>query len=69
MEGEWLVFRNEKIFKGEKEVKYVFNKSYKKTDGLVILFSGFQPINKPAAYNYGRTIEEFDCNKLFILRN
>lgn len=61
------MFSNEKVFKGERDVKYVFNKSYDKTEGLIILFSGFQPKNKPPAYNYGKTIEEFDCNKLFIL--
>lgn len=61
------MYKDEKIFKSEKDVKYVFKKSYKKTDGLIILFSGFQPVNKPPSYNYGRTIEEFDCNKLFIL--
>src|SRR5699024_9987552 len=27
----------------------------------------FSSINKPPSYNYGRTIEEFHCNKLFIL--
>lgn len=61
------MYKNEKIFQGEKNVKYVLKKSYKKIDGLVVIFSAFQPKGSPPTYNYGNTIEEFDCNKLFIL--
>ena len=61
------MYRNQKVFEGEINVKYVFNKSYKPTNGLIIVFSAFQPLGNPPGYNYGRVIEEFDCNKLFIL--
>ncbi|WP_062108573.1 hypothetical protein [Bacillus niameyensis] len=61
------VFKNEEVFNGEVDVKYLFQKSYTKTDGLVIVFSAFQAEGKPANYNYVRTLEEFDCNKLYIL--
>lgn len=61
------MYRNEQIYHGEKKVKYVFNKAHKKTDRLIILFSGFHPEGEPPRYNYGGTIKEFHCNKLFIL--
>ncbi|MGN7946720.1 Two component regulator three Y domain-containing protein [Bacillus sp. 22446] len=61
------MFKDEKTFDSEKSVKYVFRKSFKETDALVIVFSAFQKIGSPPSYNYVRTIEEFDCNKLFIL--
>ena len=62
-----MLLKDEKIFKGEKEVKYLFQKSYRKTDDLVIVFSAFPPIGKKPGYNYVRTLDEFDCNKLYIL--
>ncbi|QTN00772.1 Two component regulator three Y domain-containing protein [Sediminibacillus dalangtanensis] len=61
------VLKGEKIFNAEKSVKYFFQKSYKKTNHLVIVFSAFSPIGKPPKYNYISTLEGFDCNKLFIL--
>ncbi|WP_413378308.1 YqiA/YcfP family alpha/beta fold hydrolase [Alkalihalobacillus sp. 1P02AB] len=62
-----MKFKDEKIFKGEKEIKYLFKKSYRKTNDLVIIFSAFPAIGKEPAYNYVRTLDEFDCNKLYIL--
>lgn len=57
----------EQVFKGELDVKYIFKKTYKKTKNLIIVFSGMPDGNKPPSYNYGSTLSEFDCNKLFIL--
>ncbi|MCP1126082.1 Two component regulator three Y domain-containing protein [Bacillus sp. 3103sda1] len=61
------MFKNEKIFNSEVNIQYLFQKSYKKTENLVIVFSGIPPIGHPPTYNYGRTLSDFDCNKLFIL--
>ncbi|EEL49683.1 hypothetical protein bcere0022_30240 [Bacillus cereus Rock3-44] len=58
---------NERVFKSELDIKYIFEKTYKKTKNLMIVFSGMPDENKPPSYNYGRTLSEFDCNKLFIL--
>lgn len=62
-----MVFKNQKVYNGEQEVKYIFNKSYEPNSDLIIVFSAFQAIGRPPAYNYIRTLEEFGCNKLFIL--
>ena len=64
---ECAMFKGEKIFSGEVDVKYYFQKSYKKTDSLTIVFSAFPAMGKPPTYNFIRTLEEFDSNKLFIL--
>ena len=61
------MFKGEKVFSGEQNVKYYFQKSYKSTDSLMIVFSAFSAIGRPPAYNFIRTLEEFDANKLFIL--
>lgn len=61
------MFKGEKVFQSEKQVKYYFKPSYNKTDKLIIVFSAFSAIGKPPSYNYVRTLEGFDCNKLFIL--
>lgn len=60
------MYKNEKVFKDEKNVKYVFHHN-ENSDALVIVFSSFQELGKPPAYNYGRTIEKYKCSKLFIL--
>ncbi|UBR28743.1 DUF6270 domain-containing protein [Bacillus sp. SD-4] len=56
----------ERVFKGELDIKYIFEKTYQKTKNLMIVFSGMPDENRPPSYNYGRTLSEFDCNKLFI---
>ncbi|WP_052948671.1 hypothetical protein [Mesobacillus campisalis] len=61
------MFKNEKVFKGERDVKYILFKSHKPTPNLVVVFSGIPPIGKNPAYNYVRTLEGYNCNKLFIL--
>lgn len=61
------MFKNEKVFNGEVEVKYRYQKSYKKTSSLIVVFSGIPPIGKNPSYNYVRTLQQFDANKLFIL--
>ncbi|SHP75238.1 Uncharacterised protein [Mycobacteroides abscessus subsp. abscessus] len=61
------MFKGEKVFEDEWPVKYLFQKSYKKTKDLVVVFSAFSALGQPPKYNFIRTLEEFDCNKLFIL--
>ncbi|MGG0658366.1 Two component regulator three Y domain-containing protein [Rummeliibacillus pycnus] len=61
------MFKGEKVFESEKSIKYLFQKSYSKTNSLVIIFSAFPTKGKQPAYNFVRTLSEFDCNKLFIL--
>ncbi|RIW31874.1 Two component regulator three Y domain-containing protein [Bacillus salacetis] len=56
----------QKTFKGEKILKYIFNKS-ETSNHLVVVFSGFSKPGVPARYNYMRTLDDIDCNKLFIL--
>jgi hypothetical protein len=59
--------KNEKIFKGERNIKYLLFKSFKPSNNLIIMFSGIPPIGKNPSYNYIRTLENYNCNKLFIL--
>ncbi|UBR28744.1 Two component regulator three Y domain-containing protein [Bacillus sp. SD-4] len=61
------MLKNESIFHGELDVKYLLQKSYKKTDNLIIIFSGMPSDGKTPSYNYVGTLNYFDCNKLFIL--
>jgi len=62
-----IMNKSEQIFKGEVDVTYLFKKSYRKTNGLVIIFSAFPSKGQPPMYNYIRTLSGIDCNKLFIL--
>ncbi|WP_062320399.1 hypothetical protein [Halolactibacillus sp. JCM 19043] len=59
--------KNEKVFDSERKVKYLFQKSYKKSDELIIVFSAFHSKGTRPRYNYVRTLEGFNANKLFIL--
>jgi len=61
-----MPFEGEQLFKGDKEIKYVFQKSTT-SPFLIIVFSAFNPVGAPPAYNYTRTLQPFDINKLFIL--
>lgn len=47
-------------------LKYMCNK-VKTSDTLVIVFSACTRQGVPARYNYVRTLEKTDCNKLYIL--
>ena len=61
------IIQNEKIFKDEVDVKYLLFPSYKDSDLLTIAFAGFHAEGDLPKYNYIQTLEEFDCNQLFIL--
>jgi hypothetical protein len=62
-----LSFEGEKKFQSAREIKYVYKPSKVKSDHLVVVFSGFNPKGTKPVYNYIRTLETFDVNKLFIL--
>lgn len=59
--------KNENVFKDEREIKYLFFKSFKPSNNLTIMFSGIPPIGTDPRYNYVKTLEGYNCNKLFIL--
>lgn len=61
------MIKGEKIFKGEKDIKYIFQKPYEYNENLIIVFSAFSPVGKPPKYNYRKTLDNYSCNKLFIL--
>ncbi|WP_232297256.1 Two component regulator three Y domain-containing protein [Bacillus mycoides] len=61
------MLKNQLVFNGELDVTYLLQKSYKKTENLVIIFSGMPADGKTPSYNYMGTLNYFDCNKLFIL--
>lgn len=61
------------VLKKEKELtiegcslKYLFIKK-KKSNRLLVVFSGFPPENKKGGYNYVLKFRELKCNKLYIL--
>jgi hypothetical protein len=60
------IFRNEKVFKCSKNIRYIFEEGLFNRDKLVIVFSAFNS-NKTSQYNYLRAMGKYDCNKLFIL--
>lgn len=61
--------KQEKKFKIKEEpgrIKYLFHQN-KKSDKLLVVFSGFPTEGKPPVYNYLLTFRNLECNKLFIL--
>lgn len=64
--SEHKIFRNEKIFRSSKNIRYIFEEGILNTDKLLIVFSAFNG-NKTSQYNYIRALEKYDTNKLFIL--
>lgn len=61
------LLRKEKKFEINNIVlKYIFLKN-KRSDDLVIMFSGFPGENRKASYNYMNVLKESACNQLFIL--
>ncbi|WP_404329937.1 Two component regulator three Y domain-containing protein [Mesobacillus maritimus] len=58
---------NENIYRDKRNVKYLFYKSAKPNPNLAIVFSGMPPVGKKPAYNYIRTLNGYDINRLYIL--
>jgi hypothetical protein len=62
-----VAFEGEKIFTSAQNIKYVFQPSEKASSHLVVVFSAFNPKGTAPSYNYIRTLQTLDVNKLFIL--
>lgn len=56
---------DEKIFQGERNVKYLFQKH--ESNNLVVIFSGFSKRNDIPRYNYIRSLLRIKANRLYIL--
>ena len=57
----------QKIYSGKKyNIKYLFEEK-KGSKDLLIVFTACTKVGQKARYNYIKTLEEFKCNKLFIL--
>lgn len=58
---------NQKIYSGEKyNIKYLL-KEKKGSKELLIVFTACTKVGQKARYNYIKTLDQFKCNKLFIL--
>lgn len=61
------ILRKEQTYKNEEcNLNYLFIEK-KKSDRLLVVFSGFPPANQKGGYNYVLKFRDFDCNKLYIL--
>jgi hypothetical protein len=57
--------KEEAVYEGEKDIKYVFKKRDSKY--LAVGFSGIPKVGTPPRYNYMRTLMDVEVNQLFIL--
>lgn len=61
------IIKNEKTYKGVKDIKYLFCEG-KGSNKLIITFPGFPgEFGGPPTYNYVRTLKNAECHRLFIL--
>nr|WP_154895315.1 accessory Sec system protein Asp2 [Paenibacillus xylanexedens] len=61
------MFEGQGVFQGARQIKYMFKKSKNPCNSMVVIFSGFQSKGNPPPYNYVKTLEEIDTNKLFVI--
>lgn len=67
LKTKYLMKFKQKNYMGKKyKVKYLLEKNSKSKE-LLIVFSACTKIGQRARYNYIRTLDEFKCNKLYIL--
>ncbi|WP_411169359.1 hypothetical protein ACH36K_02115 [Clostridium sp. MB05] len=67
MKTKYLMKFKQKTYMGNNyKVNYLLERNSKSKD-LLIIFSACTKIGQKARYNYIRTLDEFKCNKLFIL--
>lgn len=62
--------QNENTFSGAKNIKYFYMPPKKKSNHLIVTFSGFHGRENEgigATYNYVKPISKIDCHRLFIL--
>lgn len=60
---------DEKIYKSNYDIKYLFKPCSYKSDYLIVIFSGFNSpeSERQISYNYITALDGIDCNKLYIL--
>lgn len=61
------LLENENIYESAQNIKYLYVPSKKPSQHLVVVLSGFNPKGTRPAYNYIRTLQNIDINKLYIL--
>ena len=61
-----VIFKQKKFYYDGVNMKYMFRR-IKGADTLVIVFSACTRQGVPARYNYVKTLEGTDCNRLFLL--
>ncbi len=62
-----MVIFKQKTYKGKQyNINYVFEEN-KNSKDLLIIFTACTKVGQKARYNYVKTVEDFKCNKLFIL--
>lgn len=67
LKTKYLMKFKQKTYVGNKyKINYLLEKNNKSKD-LLIVFSACTKVGQKARYNYIRTLDEFKCNKLFIL--
>ena len=67
LKTKYLMRFKQKTFVGNNyKINYLLEKNSKSSD-LLIVFSACTKLGQKARYNYIRTLDEFKCNKLFIL--
>ena len=67
LKTKYLMKFKQKTYLGDNYgIKYLFERNIKSRE-LLIVFSSCTKVGQKARYNYIRTIDEFKCNKLFIL--
>lgn len=67
LKSKYMMKFSQKVFKGKNyNVKYVL-KTNKKSKDLLVVFTSCTKVGQTARYNYVRTLDKYNCNKLFIL--
>lgn len=67
LKTKYLMKCKQNTYNGEKyNIKYLFEEK-KGSKDLLIVFTACTKVGQKARYNYIKTLDEFKCNKLFIL--
>lgn len=63
------MYKNEKIYKNNSDIKYYFEEAEIDCDKLIVIFSGYADKNSKIKhkYNYVNSLRYINCHKLFIL--
>ena len=58
---------DEEIFEGEVDVRYLFLPAQRHSSLLLVTFSSFPELDMSPQYDFVDCLEEFDCNRLYLL--